>query len=152
VSEVETERDPGSEPRAGDEISCVKGRRAQKSTRQVVYVTVNGTVIYDLVGTPRGQLECSLEAWRRWARHGTVVRYAPVEASQHWTEPVSLDHWLYGQINGLANRCKPERCSTPFAETLLALLELGVQRAVLTLDGERELREILARRLPKRPT
>lgn len=132
-------RDPRVNPSVGDQV------RVGEVARLVVYMSVSDKVVYDIVDSPKGQLVCGLSTWRRWAKTGEVVRQ--IDRMEKHPETVALDYWKRGQINGLANRCKPEKCGTPFDETLLALLEMGIDRA-LTLDGENELRKILTRRLP----
>ena len=139
TQETNAVRDPRANPMTGDQV------RVGEITRLVVYVSSSDKVVYDIIDSPKGQLVCELSTWRRWAKPGEVVRQ--IDRMDKHPEIVALDYWQRGQINGLANRCKPERRGTEFDVALLALLEMGIDRA-LTLGGENELREILKRRLP----
>ncbi len=134
----EAGRDPRSRPMAGDEV------RVGTVSRQVVYISVTNKVVYDVVGAKHGQLVCELETWRRWARGGEIVRRGRKAFDRE--EKLKVDYWLSGQINGLANRCKPAKSCTPYDETIMALLEMGLDYA-LTLEGENKLRKVLTRRV-----
>lgn len=141
MSEQATEdRDPRVNPAEGDEV------RVGDVTRQVVYISVMGKVVYDLLGTPRGQLVCEMETWRRWAKGGEVLKRGERTYVERDVK-LSFRYRLSGQIVGLANRCKPAKSSTPPDELMVTtLMEMAIDHA-LTLEGEQQLRAILKRRV-----
>lgn len=151
-----SERDPRLDPRPGDVIAA-KG--ASRGARRVVYATLTGKVVYDVEHSRIAQRVCTASTWRKWARGGRVCAVAGGESEPSTVAP-NIPRAVYFQINGLANawgRTLKKGVSTPWNETFLALLELGLEAALEPGPGLRALHAALDRHVPheddrRRPT
>lgn len=146
---AEAVREPRVDPRPGDELS--KG----KVSRYVTFVSVGGQthreglVVYE-TGQRSSQKKCDLRTWRRWAKKAGVAHIGkpPIDVCLS----VHVPHHVQQQITGLANRFINNgglSTSTPFDETVEALLELGLVH-VLGAYGERQLEAILKAKFQKK--
>jgi len=90
------DRDPRVNPQLLDIVQVVESERC------VEYVTALGTVIYS-IKSGRHERRCSLDAWRRWAKGGKVVRVGRLCVTPTNTL-VKLDEGNRREVNALRNR------------------------------------------------
>ena len=93
------DRDPRTDPQLLDLV------KVGKLERCVEYITVLGTVVYSTALSHGNYTErrCSLAAWKKWARGGTV-KPARTPSTHRSTCLVKLDEGAVREINRLRNR------------------------------------------------
>jgi hypothetical protein len=107
-----------------------------------------GLVVYE-TGLRSSQKTCSLQQWKRWSRKTIVAERG--KDTLGLAQSIPIPDPFVMQINGLANRfCNAggHSISTPYDETFLALLELGLVH-VLAAYGKQQLHTILEAKLRK---
>lgn len=124
-------RDPLTDPRPGDVVVSAKNRK-----REVAYVTITDTIVYDALGKKTTSVDntCDLKTWKRWASKGAVVKRGPDEPRLPHERPIAFDLDLQGQIMGIANKVMNDDKRpleegigmTPNDEALRAIIEIGL--------------------------
>ena len=117
-------RDPRKDPRLLDLV------RVGKRERCVEYVTTLGTIVYSTALSVGNHVErrCSLDAWKRWARKGKVIRFGdPPSSDSVFT--VQLGWGEQREINRLRNRLgrlPPNDRAADDKEVLAGLVDLAL--------------------------